>query len=82
MDDPDTARSRTGYVITYAGCLLVWASKLQTDIAQSSTEAEYIALWTAAKMVIPLLEVAKESSIQDFESNNQASIQMHYIWGQ
>jgi hypothetical protein len=64
MDDPDTARSRTGYVITYAGCPLVWASKLQTEIALSSTEAEYIALSTAVREVIPLLELAKEAAAQ------------------
>ena len=43
-DDPNTARSRMGYVITYAGCPMHWASKMQTEIALSSTEAEYIAL--------------------------------------
>ena len=35
---------RTGYVITYAGCKLLWCSKLQTEIALSAAEAEYIAL--------------------------------------
>jgi len=42
--DATTAKSRSGYVILYAGCPLIWASKLQTEIALSSTEAEYIAL--------------------------------------
>jgi hypothetical protein len=37
-------RSRTGYVITSASCLVLWSSKLQTEIALSTTEAEYIAL--------------------------------------
>jgi hypothetical protein len=27
--DPSTAKSRTGYVIMYGGCPMVWASKLQ-----------------------------------------------------
>jgi hypothetical protein len=39
IDDPDTAQARTGYVISYAKCPLIWASKLQTEIALSSTEA-------------------------------------------
>ena len=30
LNDPTTAKSRTGYVITYAGCPLMWTSKLQT----------------------------------------------------
>ena len=38
--DPSTAKSRTGFVITYAGCPITWASKLQTEIALSTTEAE------------------------------------------
>jgi hypothetical protein len=62
IDDPDTARSRTGYVLSYAKCPLVWASKLQTEIALSSTEAEYIALSTAAREVIPMLALAREAT--------------------
>jgi hypothetical protein len=40
--DTDTARSRTGYAILYASCPVIWASKLQTEIALSTTEAEYL----------------------------------------
>jgi hypothetical protein len=39
-DDNSTARSRYGYIVTYAGCPIVWASKIQQEIALSSTEAE------------------------------------------
>lgn len=42
--DRDTARSRHGYYITYAGCPIVWKSQLQTEIALSSTESEYTGL--------------------------------------
>lgn len=58
--DPDTARSRTGYVITYAGCPLVWTSKLQTIVSLSTTEAEYVALSTAMRELIPLMHIMKE----------------------
>ncbi len=61
IDDPSTARSRTGYVIMFAGCPLIWTSKLQTEIALSSTEAEYIALSTATREIIPLLEFITEA---------------------
>jgi len=37
IDDPATARSRTGYVINFADCPIVWAFKLQTKIALSTT---------------------------------------------
>jgi hypothetical protein len=30
MNDPNTARSRMGYTICYAGCPMIWASKMQT----------------------------------------------------
>ena len=33
----DTARSRTGFEITYAGCTIVWASQLQVLISLSTT---------------------------------------------
>jgi len=60
MDDANTARSRTAYVIMYAGCPILWGSRLQTLIALSSTEAEYYALSTATREVIPIMELAKE----------------------
>jgi hypothetical protein len=60
MDDPSTAKSRTGYVITYAGCPLYWGSKLQTCIALSTTEAEYVALSQALRDAIPIMNILKE----------------------
>ena len=60
MDDIDTARSRTGYIILYAACAIIWAAKLQTEIALSTTEAEYIALSTALREVIPLIDLLQE----------------------
>jgi hypothetical protein len=65
--DSDTARSRTGYVISYSGCPIIWASKLQTHIALSSTEAEYIALSTALREVIPMMELIKELQMKGFD---------------
>jgi hypothetical protein len=40
--DPVCAKSCTGYVIIYQGAPLIWASKMQTQIALSTMEAEYI----------------------------------------
>jgi hypothetical protein len=39
----------TGYVIQYDGCPIYWQSKLQTEIALSTAEAEYIALSQALR---------------------------------
>ena len=58
--DPTTSKSRSGWTITYAGCPVTWASKLQTLTALSTMEAEYIALSTACRELIPMLELTKE----------------------
>jgi hypothetical protein len=60
-DDPCTARSRMGYVITYAGCPMHWASKMQTEIALSATEAEYIALSQSMREVLPIIWLLEEA---------------------
>ena len=41
-------------------CPLYWCSKLQTEIALSTTEAEYIALSQALREVIPLTTLLRE----------------------
>jgi hypothetical protein len=46
-EEPCSVKSRTGYIITFANCPVLWSSKLQTEIALSTTEAEYIALLQA-----------------------------------
>jgi hypothetical protein len=60
MDNADTARSRFGYIVMYNGCPITWASKMQTEIALSSTESEYIGLSHTLRSVIPLMELIKE----------------------
>ena len=61
-NDPSMCRSRTGYVIKYANCPIIWASKLQTELALSTTEAEYIALSQATRELLPMQELLKEVS--------------------
>lgn len=58
--DPNSVRSRTGCVILYAGCPIIWFSKLQTEISLSTTEAEYIALSTACRELLPMREMFNE----------------------
>jgi hypothetical protein len=52
--------SRSGFVIKYADCPIYWSSKLQTEIALSTAEAEYIALSSSLREVIPLMTVMDE----------------------
>jgi hypothetical protein len=56
-NDPICAKSRTGYVIMLAGCPLVWTSKLQTTIALSTQNAEYVALSQSLRDLVPIREM-------------------------
>jgi hypothetical protein len=60
--DPSTARSRTGFVITYAGCPVAWISKREMEVAHSSAEAEYVALSQALRDTIPMMALLQEAS--------------------
>jgi hypothetical protein len=65
--DASTARSRSGSAILYAGCTISCSSKLQTEIALSSTESEYIALSQTLREVIPLMRLVNELNNAGFE---------------
>jgi Reverse transcriptase (RNA-dependent DNA polymerase) len=58
--DPISVKSRTGYVLMLADCPLLWVSKLQSEISVSTMEAEYIALSTALRDLVPLREIIHE----------------------
>lgn len=59
-DNVDNVLSRTGFVICYENCPIVWCSKLQTEIALSTAEAEYIALSHTLRDAIPMQNLTKE----------------------
>ena len=56
----ENSMSRMVYVITYAGCPVLWCSKLQTEIGLITTEAEYITLGHAIINIIPFIALTKE----------------------
>jgi hypothetical protein len=58
--DPNTAKSRTGFVVKYQGVPIYWASRLQTQFALSSAESEFIALSTAMRHVKDLMFLMEE----------------------
>ena len=43
QQDYSSVKSHTGFVITLGGTPVVWASRLQSEIALHTMEAEYIA---------------------------------------
>ena len=47
--DLDKRRSTSGYVFTLAGAPVCWRCTLQSTVALSTTEAEYMALTEAVK---------------------------------
>jgi len=51
-----------GYFITYAGCPVHWVSKLESEIALSTCEAEYIALSMCMRDLIPMRRLLEEVS--------------------
>jgi hypothetical protein len=51
--DPSCVRSRTGFMICISDCPVIWTSKLQTEIATSTMESEYIALAIAMRDLLP-----------------------------
>ena len=59
-EDPENVLSRTGFIIYYGGYPIHWISKLQTEIALSTTEAEYIAFSQSMRDVITLMNLIEE----------------------
>jgi hypothetical protein len=60
MADPSTAKSRTGYIISYGGCPVIWASKLQTEVVLSSTKSEYVGLSESLRVAIVMMNLLNE----------------------
>ena len=55
-----SAKSTTGYIILLAGGIISWKSKLQSIIAQSTTEAEYIAINSVIKEAVYIKALLEE----------------------
>ena len=62
--DIDTRRSQTGYVFQIGGCTVSWKSNLQSIVALSTTEAEYIACTEAIKEALWLKGITREFGIE------------------
>jgi hypothetical protein len=57
-------------VVRFAGCQLIWGSRLQTEIALSSTESEYISLSQSLRDVIYIIDLIKELQTAGLDFGN------------
>ena len=57
--DPSCVKSRTGYVITFVDCPVLWQSKLQTETALSTMEAEIISLSHSCRVLFPICDMTQ-----------------------
>jgi hypothetical protein len=78
--DPVSVKSRTGYLIALSGCYLIAKSGLQTSIAQSTGEAEYIALSQALRALLPIHHTLAEILITiKIDTNFDTSVKNQFI---
>ena len=57
--DPNNVKSRTGYLLCINDCPIVWSSRLNDSIALSTMMAEYYALSSCMREVLPLRDLTK-----------------------
>lgn len=61
--DPDNRRSTSGFVVKIGTGCISWASRLQTIVTLSTTEAEYVSAVAAAQEMLWLQNLFKELGI-------------------
>ena len=71
--DRTSAKSRTGNVITLANCPLLWVSMLQSEIALSTCESEFVALSQAFRSLVPTKRLLEETL-----KGMKLDVQVHY----
>ena len=58
-DDPTCAKSRTGFIITFADFPVLWIYKLQTKTALSTMEVETITIAYGCREMFPIINITK-----------------------
>ena len=78
--DLDRRRSTTGYVFTVGGNTVSWKSNLQSIVALSTTEAEYVALTEAVKEALWIKGLLSDMGIEQQKalvwSDSQSAISL------
>ena len=60
VKDTGLVLSRTGYLISYTNCPIIWLIQIQMEILLSTTEEKYIALYQAMRYVLHYVSLMKE----------------------
>ena len=74
--DPACAKSRSGFMIVFAGVPVMWKSKLQTETALSTMEAEIIALAACMRELIPIMDMIQELAVAVGKSAGDVSMKV------
>ena len=69
-NDPSTAKYQTGYAILNAGCPIFWCSNLQTQIALSMMEVDYIYFPQLLSDTIPVMQLLREMKGNGFPTTS------------
>ena len=79
--DPICARSRTGFVVTFSNCPLLWVSKLQREMALSTLHSEYVTLSHSVRALLPLTSLIKEviDNLGIDSENLKFCVKLHYL---
>lgn len=77
--DNETRKSTSGFVVTLGESVISWGSRLQKSVAQSTTEAEYVAIAECTKDVLWYIQLLKDLSVHmqlpiKVNSDNQGAI--------
>jgi len=79
--DQVTRKSTSGHIFMMSGGAVSWASKRQSTVAASSTEAEYIATAFAAKEAIWLRQLLREVEQQFIDPKEQSKLPATMLYG-
>ena len=78
VGDRDNRRNTTGYVFAICGTIVSWVSKIQSVVALSTIEAEYVAATEASKEMIWLQrfmdELGKKNDMGTLYSDRKSAI--------
>jgi hypothetical protein len=77
VGETETCKSTTGCIMFFYGCPFIWKSALQTMVATSTTEAQFIAAATAVQEALWFHEVVRCITINE-ELAPQAYDTIHY----